>query len=208
VANPTSPQGSGLTPAKGAIIAVLAVVLVGVLYMQFSGGAGTEVSESSAYKPPKTTPRPPRPGAANSAKQQAETVAKDTTGVKPELVAFDPTRWETPELSRVTAFDPFARPTTFPQPKIVAEGEADAAANAANAEDRARQLAEAVEKAQTQLEQLQQRGVQVIVGGGDQGGYVAVIGDRTVHVGDTINGFVVTAIEPDGVQVEQQSEVE
>jgi hypothetical protein len=29
-----------------------------------------------------------------------------------------------------------------------------------------------------------------------------VIGDRTIHVGDEINGFIVTAIEPDGVRVE------
>ena len=47
-----------------------------------------------------------------------------------------------------------------------------------------------------------QRGVHVIVREGDQ--YVAVIGDRMLHVGDEINGFTVTAIDPDGVHVERK----
>jgi hypothetical protein len=55
---------------------------------------------------------------------------------------------------------------------------------------------------QKQLEELQQRGVHVIVNLRDE--YVAMIGDRTVHVGDEINGFIVTAIEPDGVRVERK----
>jgi hypothetical protein len=34
--------------------------------------------------------------------------------------------------------------------------------------------------------------------------YVAVIGDRLLHVGDKINEFTVTAIDPDGVHVEMK----
>jgi hypothetical protein len=49
---------------------------------------------------------------------------------------------------------------------------------------------------------LQERGVNVIVRGRDE--YVAMIGNRTVHVGDDIDGFTVTAIEPDGVRVERK----
>jgi hypothetical protein len=65
------------------------------------------------------------------------------------------------------------------------------------------QLAEAIEQLRMELETLQQRGVQVILRHRDQ--YVAMIGDRTVHVGEEIDyGFVVTAIEPDGVRVERK----
>ena len=66
----------------------------------------------------------------------------------------------------------------------------------------AAKLAEAIESLQTELISLQERGVHVIIRGRDQ--YVAMIGDRTVHVGDEINGFTVTAIEPDGVRVERK----
>ena len=67
---------------------------------------------------------------------------------------------------------------------------------------RASQLADTVAKLQTELEELRQRGVSVIVKQHDE--YVAMIGDRTIHVGDEINGFTVTAIEPDGVRVERK----
>ena len=53
-----------------------------------------------------------------------------------------------------------------------------------------------------QLEELKQRGVHVIVSKNDQ--YVAMIGDRMIHVGDEINGFTVTAIDPEGVRVERK----
>jgi hypothetical protein len=66
----------------------------------------------------------------------------------------------------------------------------------------AAKLAEAIERLQTELKALQERGVHVIIRGRDQ--YVAMIGDRTLHVGDEINGFTVTAIEPDGVRVERK----
>jgi hypothetical protein len=183
---------------------VLAVVLVGVLYMQFGGGGKAEPGNAPAYQPPAAKPPAAARAAVEAPKPQVEKTVKDADAV---LTAFDPTRWESPELTTVIAYDPFARPAAFPTPQIISKGEAEVATDAETAEQRAKELAEAVEKLQQQLEQLQQRGVQVIVGGADQGGYVAVIGDRTVHVGDEIDGFTVTAIEPDGVRVEQ-TEVE
>ena len=82
------------------------------------------------------------------------------------------------------------------------EGEWAGGLIAAAAADDAKKLAEAVEKLHMQLEELKQRGVHVIVREGDQ--YVAWIGDRMLHVGDEINGFTVTAIDPDGVHVERK----
>jgi hypothetical protein len=63
-------------------------------------------------------------------------------------------------------------------------------------------LVDEVAKLRDELEKLRQRGVGVIVRERDK--FVAMIGDRTVHVGDEINGFTVTAIEPDGVRVERK----
>jgi hypothetical protein len=63
-------------------------------------------------------------------------------------------------------------------------------------------MAEAIESLRLELEQLQQRGVHVILRGRDE--YVAMIGDRTIHVGDEISGFTVTAIEADHVRVERK----
>ncbi len=65
-------------------------------------------------------------------------------------------------------------------------------------------MAEAVAQLQMQLRELEQRGVQVIVRERDQ--YAAMIGDRVVHVGDEIDGFTVTVIDPtSGVRVERKS---
>jgi hypothetical protein len=117
---------------------------------------------------------------------------------------LEPERWKAPDVSTIVAYDPFALPPSFPQPDRVetARGLTSEGIIAADAAARASQLADAAAKLQTELEALRQRGVSVIVKQRDQ--YVAMIGDRTVHVGDEINGFTVTAIEPDGVRVEKK----
>jgi hypothetical protein len=55
---------------------------------------------------------------------------------------------------------------------------------------------------QRQWQELKQRGVHVIVRQHDE--YVAVIGDQTVRVGDEVNGYTVTQIDSQGVQVERK----
>jgi hypothetical protein len=105
----------------------------------------------------------------------------------------------------VLAFDPFALPSGFPRlPQGIGASRSaqDAAVNAADVDVAADQLAEAIESLRMELEELQQRGVRVIIRGRDE--YVAMIGDRTIHVGDEISGFTVTAIEPDHVRVERK----
>jgi hypothetical protein len=117
--------------------------------------------------------------------------------------AADASRWKSPDLSVVLAYDPFALPTEFPRSAQVAgASRAQVAAIEATLAENADQMAEAIESFRVELEQLQQRGVHVIVRGRDQ--YVAMIGERTIHVGDEIGGFTVTAIEPDYVRVERK----
>ena len=116
----------------------------------------------------------------------------------------DAARWKSPDLESVVDYDPFALPATFPKPRAIeATGEnAEGLVAAAAAKD-AKKLADAIYQMQTELQALKERGVQVIVREGDQ--YVAMIGDRTVHVGEDINGFTVTEIDPGGVVVERKA---
>jgi hypothetical protein len=188
---------SGLTRGKAALIGVLSIVLIGVLYKQY-GGSGDEASSAPTAE---STNRRPPPGPGVDATSAAATgVQKEDVAVSSAHTAVDETKWEIPELAEVVQYDPFALPPSFPQPVAAIDPRL---AEAGVTEPNANALAEAVEKLQTQLKELQQRGVHVIVRERDE--YVAMIGDRTVHVGDEINGFTVTAIGPGGVSVERKS---
>jgi hypothetical protein len=115
---------------------------------------------------------------------------------------MDISKWQPPQLTTVIEYDPFAIPASFPRPQPT-DVEAALArlgdhageqelADGASMEDR-------MKDSQAELETLRQLGVQVVLGQRDQ--YVALIGDRTVRVGDEINGFTVIAIDSDGVRV-------
>jgi hypothetical protein len=193
-------QKPGLTRGKAVLIGVLSIVLVVVLYVQFGRqiGESTEVEgEASAVRAPagklpitaKVVPAQPKPELENDTQMA--------------LLEFDQATWKPPELSKVIAYDPFARPAGFPQPAPLA-GLTMADDETTTAEERSKQLADALAELRMQLDELKERGVHVIVGQKDQ--YVAMIGDRRVQVGDEINGFTVTKIDPkEGVRVEWKS---
>jgi hypothetical protein len=200
----TSKAGkSGLTRGKAILIAALGIVLVGVLYSQFGGSGGdAAVAEPAGYKP--------RRAVVIAASAEATTAPNKEmkTGAQPGLVAgaatVDETRWKSPELADVVDYDPFALPPEFPKLQLVEEAAAsgDDMVAAAAADD-AQRLADAIDRLQQQLAELQQLGVQIVVRERDQ--YVAMVGDQTLHVGDEINGFIVTEIDPrDGVRVERK----
>jgi hypothetical protein len=193
-------QAAGLTPGKAALIGTLAIVFVGVLYWQFSGAS------PSANLP---TPGEARVRLVATAKQPQAMPATKTLQAesKPlvEVAAFvDPSAWKSPKLSEVIAYDPFAMPSKFPKPQAIdaTSGKGDGLVAAAKADD-AKKMAEAVAQLEMRLRELEQRGVQVIVRERNQ--YAAMIGDRIVHVGDEIDGFTVTVIDPaSGVRVERK----
>jgi hypothetical protein len=200
----TTSQQMGLTRGKAILIGVLSVALVVIVYVQYSrlsGGAAAPASEAAASTPLST--RAARP--SRSARVKAEAASVDSDGAtQAALLEFDQAKWKPPELARVVAYDPFALPASFPQPPRLVDDSADAIGETseAMAEARAKEQADALEELQAQLEDLQQRGVHVIFSQNQQ--YVAMIGDRTVHVGDEINGFTVTEIDPKaGVRVER-----
>jgi hypothetical protein len=192
----------GLTRGKAAIVAVLTVSLVVVIYVKYGpSGAATISSRLIGLSGRRPATR------SDSEASGATTNSKTARSIANELlsVEVDESRWKSPDLSMVLAYDPFALPAGFPQPKQGAATSSSAQIGTASAEEAdiaAEQLAEALENLRMELEELQQRGVHVIVRGRDQ--YVAMIGERTIHVGDEINGFTVTAIEPDHVRVERK----
>jgi hypothetical protein len=200
----------GLTPAKGALIGVLAVALVGVIYFQYGSSDGEAVvtSGSDTQSPPPlpaiTAQALPAPNATFTPPEVASQIATDANEVTAVTARFDESKWKPPEVAKVVAYDPFALPAAFPQPVQMVAGVQSGADDAqdTDATTAAAKLAEAIESLQAELRALQERGVHVIIRGGDE--YVAMIGDRTVRVGDEINGFTVTSIEPNGVRVERK----
>jgi hypothetical protein len=189
-------QQAGLTRGKAVLIAVLAVVLFGVVYLQY-GRSGT-----GELYPPESASQPRLPARTPQAAAVVEEQGEARLDVA--MAEFDEARWHPPELAEVIAYDPFALPPEFPQPpRAVLDPELAAGGDDSTAAFNAQQLTDAVEQMQQRLAELQQRGVHVIVNLRDE--YVAMIGDRTIRVGDEINGFVVTAIEPDGVRVERKA---
>ena len=202
---------SGLTRGKAILIGVLAVALIGVLYVQFGRGGEKPAGEPSNYRPPRPAlavqpvNAPAKPVTLASAKTPSNAEpSKDKTAATAPVI--DGTRWKSPKLETIVAYDPFALPPAFPQPpKITAGGKATGADGliAAAVADDTKKIAEAAENLRMQLEELKQQGVHVILRKGDQ--YVAVIGDRMLHVGDKIDEFTVTAIDPDdGVHIERK----
>jgi hypothetical protein len=203
----TARKNNGLTRGKAILIGVLTLVLGSVLYLQFGRGGSGSSNESVAYKP-----RRPVPAAAAAA--EPETAAKTHTVTKSApaenksltttAAVVDESRWKSPPLAEVVSYDPFALPAAFPKTAVVdpTQPNQDSLVASAAADD-AKKLADVVAQLQIQLEQLKQRGVQVIVKERDQ--YVAMIGDQTVHVGDEINGFTVTGIDQGGVRVERKA---
>jgi hypothetical protein len=195
-------KNGGLTRGKAIFIAVLGVVLVSVLYVQFGRGSADNRSEPSAY----VSRRAPAvegvasSGAAENANVAAPAAASTSVAM---VTVVDASRWKSPKLEDVVDYDPFALPDSFPKRQA-----AEATANiedlaAAAAREDSRKLAEAIQQLKSDLQQLQQVGVQVIVRQGDQ--FVAMIGDRTVHVGEEIKGFTVTKIDAEGVVVERKA---
>jgi hypothetical protein len=196
----------GLTRGKMVLIGILAVTLLGVVYVQYGSDSSEDVV--AAVDPTVGTPPPP-PAEAQSSNPAPESPVAAAPAPTDESSAamsqsFDAARWNKSDLETTVQHDPFALPSGFPRPVQMVNGQGVAGDGTAgsDAATSASQLADEVAKLHTQLEELRQRGVSVIVREHDQ--YVAMIGDRTVHVGDEINGFTVTAIEPDGVRVEKK----
>ncbi len=193
--NVTWAKKAGVTPGKLVLIAMLAVVLCGVLYLQFGpigGQTSTRVALPAAAADSTIRTTTATAQAAPAAAADDATLRKKTGAVA---------TWQSPDLKPVIEYDPFALPASFPQPghadNSAALAQSAAAAEAAAAEQAALQAERS--KSESELQGLRQQGVHVIIKRDDH--FVAMVGDQEVHVGDQIDGFTVIAIDADGVRV-------
>jgi len=185
----------GLTPGKMALMAVLAVVFLGVLYVQLRG---TSAKSPAVVAPPTAAPKSSA-GQSKANESHDARAAAHATARKKTVVHGN---WQPPAITTVVEYDPFARPASFPQPFAAEAAGALAQNEAQSREDASTQraaIAAEREQMQSQLAGLRQQGVRVIIKRNDQ--YVAIVGEKEVHVGDQIDGFTVIAIDADGVRV-------
>lgn len=188
---------AGVTPGKLRLIGALAFVMVAVLYLQF-GRPAPENPPAAASEGAERRPR--RSGRAASLAAKASPDQSRAAARK----RADSAPWPTPDLQAVIRYDPFALPAAFPQPKpkVVATSPIEQnGGELPDPEEQKKNLANALQQTELELERMRLQGVQVIVTQQDQ--YVALIGGNTVRVGDEINGFKVIAIDPSGVKVER-----
>lgn len=203
MADANSSNKTGLTRGKAILIGALAIVLLIVLYVQFGGSSEKWADGAPGYRPPRPAvvvqpaipePKPVTPAVAKPAATRTTGKQKDTTSVP----VINETHWKAPPVASIIAYDPFALPASFPQPPKIAAGKKSADGKdliAAAAEDDAKRAADAAEELHLQLQQLIEQGVHAVFSEGNQ--YVAVVGDRVLRIGDEIDGFTVTAIDPD-----------
>jgi len=183
---------AGLTPGKMALMVVLAVVFVGVLYHQFGGRSTPPQSVTvQSTSPADSATTEEKPSTKQSPSAQA-------VGIAHKKITFR-AQWQALSLATVVGYDPFALPTSFPQPPTEDAAGALAQNEASSREDLLAQraaLAAEREQTQSQLAGLRQQGVQIFIKRNNQ--QVATVGDQEVHVGDKIDGFTVIAIDADG----------
>lgn len=181
---------TGASPRQLALVAVLAVIFVIVLIVQFGGSSDareTPKSEGAADRPSQTAGAEEGPAAASAQESAAPPQPADQ-------------EWPILQPDDVLRYDPFATPAAFALPNEAGQPTPDLPPGAQALSQQAQAALKKAEQERT-LTRLRQEGVKTIVGSRDQG-RVAVIGTRTIHVGDLVDGFRVIAIEPDGVVVQ------
>lgn len=167
----------GMTPGRAAIMAVLALALVAVWGPQlFSSGNSEPVIAVATPPKPKPATAVARP--AVSLPTAKPLTASTATAPKP------PKERALPKFtaSEAGAYDPFAAPAWSPAAVSLAAG-SGVGVSTADAEDR--------------FKAIRSRGVAMILVSPD--GKAAQLGDRTVRIGDQIDGFEVIDITPTGV---------
>jgi len=178
------------SPLKLALAVVLSVAFVVVLIIQF-GGVSSGDDDARPESGGKARAQIPH-------SKRGTKAAGDDARTQPAEDSAE--RWPRVELADVLKYDPFATPPAFSDQgsATVSPEEQRRQAEQKRREELLQKQAER-EKA---LEKLQKEGVKAILGS-SRGGTVAVIGSRTIHVGDKLDGFRVVAIKPDGVVLQE-----
>jgi hypothetical protein len=178
------------TPRQWTVVAVLAVILVVVLLVQFTGIFGSETAE-----PKETGKRSRQPPELEHGASEAPSTSRSTDESRP------PKPWPRFSPDEALRFDPFAPSTQVAEREGIEE--ATSKGSQEQSEDPRHEQLLRLRAAQAEaLQELRAEGVKAVVGS-HRGGHAAVIGSQVVRVGDMLNGFRVVQVDSDGVIVEQ-----
>jgi hypothetical protein len=186
IENPEKPRAR-VTTLQRLTVGVLAIVFLIVLVVQFVP-AGDSSQPIDSTIPPHDVSR--RPAAAHRAIDAQGT----NGGPKPPTLDHP---WPAYSLATVLEFDPFAKPSSPAADRGgIQQGN--------NVGDITSPKPEDVEKKRIERErvlaEVRKEVVQAIVG--TDRGFVAIVGTKTIHVGDRLHGFLVKEIKADGVILE------
>jgi hypothetical protein len=177
--NVTISERIGVTRGKLALVGVLAVVLVVVIVVQLPGPASVDKAATTAITSLGELEQVDNDkGESNSETNQANKNRIDTR----------PRQWPKLSIDTIIAFDPLVTPSWYVAAAQVEPTNEQDDLSLAEAEDNARAAA---------LATLQQTGASIVlIANGER---IATIGEQSVRIGDSIQGFQVSDITDQGV---------
>lgn len=175
----------GLTPAKGALVAGLVLLLAVIWGPQFITGGGSAAPSSKA-----TASRSPGKAARRSSRRPVRSTAKKNAALSTATGSTSSYKREIPIIgaSEAGVYDPFRVPSWSPAAAMVVQ-------RSPSQEKTDSFLTK--EEIETRATLLREAGVAMVLVSST--GQIARIGDQTVQVGDEIKGFLVTKITAEGV---------
>lgn len=178
----------GATPGKLAMVAVLAAILAAVVWTQLGAGAVLAPSGTSRLDDPNGAARSrrvPRPTAVEPAVAPAESAGRKSAQKSRPTFRID--------LEETLAIDLFAVP-----PRLIAAR----AAASPDAAEAGRQALEQARQRELALNAIRSGGVQMIFDDGHE--KKAVLGNRVLRVGDTVEGLRISNISLQGIMLSEQ----
>lgn len=176
----------GVSPGKLVLTSLLAVLLVVVFIIQFGGEDNVVVKPREHFDRPKNA--------------KNNTPDKNIDNQSVVITPSSPTHWPTFDLAEVLKFDPFARSSALipppTNPDIPDDFQLEENLEAVGPSVVKQQETEENQREET-IKQLQVQGVNIVLIGSNS--KHAVVGSQMVTIGDTLYGFVVSDIRPDGV---------
>jgi Sec-independent protein translocase protein TatA len=172
-------ERTGATRGKLALVGVLAVVLVVVIVVQLPGPSNVDKAATTAVSSLAELDK------VDNDKAESNSETKQT---KKTRIDTPPRQWPELSMDTIIAFDPLTAPSWYVAAARVEPTKEQDDPSLAAAEDDARAAA---------LATLQQTGTTIVlIANGER---IATIGDQSVRIGDSIEGFQVSDITDQGV---------
>jgi hypothetical protein len=184
--NSEKPKGR-VTPSQWLTVGVLAMIFVVVLIVQFGSAGASSQPIDATIAPVPNSRRPP------TVSHAADSQGASGRRPPPKLDRA----WPGFTLSTVLEYDPFAQTASLASIQAgIQQGSKPGDSAARQSEDAEKKRSEREQA----LAQVRREVVRTVVG--TDKGFVAVVGTKTIRVGDRLHGFRVKEITRDGVVLE------